>query len=110
MDYASPDRNVAISLYVLTSRVDDQAPDSDVFVTQADACAAEGRMARQHIATYRSDYRHMLTDAGWSRAPALEDLSDAECVELANAWDGAVFETTINPTALTLPVSRLQFL
>lgn len=104
---ARPDR-ATIALFVLTSRIDDGAADADLFATHAEASAAEAALARQHIDTYRSDYSQMIVDAGWRRKPAIESLTDAECVELANAWDGAIFETDVSSQSVTISTANIH--
>lgn len=100
----------SISFVILTSRISDGAADSSAFATLDEAHAAVAIMAREHIATHEADYHDMLSDAQWTRRPPLAELTDDECVEIANAWDGVVFETDISPATLTLPLAQMRHL
>ena len=100
---------VTLTLHQLVIRAADLAPEGEVFATDAEAQGALGARARAHLAEHwATDAAAILRDSGRAAPiPALEALSDLDCVELANSWDGVVFESDLSTVQLTLSADAL---
>lgn len=99
-----------LNLYQAIIRIGDQAPEGRIDVSVNAANAVVAGLARSHLAGYwAANAREILRDGHWPAAPipALDMLSDQDCIELANTWDGVTFESVVECLEVSLPVSAL---
>lgn len=99
-----------LDLYQAIVRIGDQAPEGRIDVSCNAANAVVAAMARSHLAQYwAGNAREILRDGHWPAAPipALDMLTDQDCIDLANSWDAVTFESVVECLEVSLPVAQL---